>query len=600
MTWEGWFTLGVIVLVFVALVRNWGPPDAVLLGGAILVGLVGIIPPEDVFIGFVNPGTLTIAALFVVAAAMRETGALDSISQWIFGKARTERSGLARMALPVAGMSAFLNNTPIVAMLMPVVDDWCRKNRISPSRLLMPLSFVAILGGTCTLIGTSTNLVINGLMSDAVKANPVLGESLRPLWLFEMTFLGVPFVLVGVLYLLFVGRHLLPDRKDLMEQVGESPREYLADMQIQPGCRLIGQGVEEAGLRHLPGLFLVEVVRGEEVIAPVTPEETLHEGDILTFTGVVSTMVDLERIQGLVPVADEGYEVRAAERRGKNLAEAVISASSPLIGKNIRDADFRATYNSAVIAVHRGGARLHGRIGDIVLQAGDTLLIQTGPHFKRAHHNNPDFYLVSEVEESRAVRHEKAYLCFGLMVLLVGLVSFSSIPVVLVAYTVAGLMLVARCVPAGVARQSIDWQTLLTIGAAFGLGRALDRSGGAQVLSEMLVGAAGAWGPYAVLMLIYGVTGFFACLVSNQASAVLMFPIALAAALAMEVSPRPYVMAVAFAAAATLATPLGYPTNLMVYGPGGYRFTDFTRVGLPLNLLLMVLATALIPRIWPF
>lgn len=600
MTFEGWFTLGVIAIVFVALLRNWGPPDAVLLGGAILVGLAGIITPEDVFSGFVNEGTLTIAALFVVAAAIRETGGLDSISSWIFGKARSEMSGLTRMALPVAGMSAFMNNTPIVAMLMPVVSDWCRKNRISPSRLLMPLSFMAILGGTCTLIGTSTNLVVNGLMADAVKEYPELQEELRSMWLFEMTFLGIPFVVVGVLYLLFVGRRLVPDRKDLLEQVGESPREYLADMQVQPGCRLIDQEVEEAGLRHLPGLFLVEVVRGDDVIAPVSPTERLQEGDILTFTGVVSTMVDLERIQGLVPVADEGYEVRAAERREKNLAEAVISAQSPLIGKNIRDADFRAMYNSAVIAVHRGGARLRGRIGDIVLADGDTLLIQTGPHFKRAHQNNPDFYLVSEVEESRAVRHDKAYLCFALMAALVLVVSFTSFPVVLVAYTVAGLMLVARCIPAGVARQSIDWQTLLTIGAAFGLGRALDKSGGAQVLASVLVDVAGAWGPHVVVVLIYGVTGFFACLVSNQASAVLMFPIALSAALAMEVSPRPFVMAVTFAAAATLATPMGYPTNLMVYGPGGYRFTDFTRVGLPLNVLLMLVAGLLIPVIWPF
>lgn len=600
MSWEGYYTLAVIALVFVALIRNMGPPDAVLLGGAILVGLAGIIEPQDVFSGFVNEGTLTIAALFVVAAAMRETGALDNVGAWIFGNARSETKGLIRMAVPVAAMSAFLNNTPIVAMLMPVVNDWCRKNQISPSRLLMPLSFMAILGGTCTLIGTSTNLVVNGLMHDAAKIHLELEYDLRPLWLFEMTKVGLPFVAVGCLYLILVGRRLLPDRQDLMEKIGESPREYLADMQIQPGCKLIGQRIEEAGLRHLPGLFLVEIVRGDHVIAPVAPNEPLYENDILTFSGVTSTMVDLERIQGLIPVATEGYEVHAADRRWKTLCEAVVSARSPLVGKNIRDAGFRAIYGAAVIAVHRGSERIRGRIGDIVLQAGDTLLLQTGAGFGSAHRNNPDFYLVSDIEESRSVRHDKTLITLALMALLVVLLATSIVPVVLAAYTVAGLMVITRCVPARVARKSIDWQTILTIGAAFGLGHALDESGAAQTLALMLVDVAGGWGPHALVLLLYTLTALFAALVSNQASAVLMFPIALTAAITMDVSPRPFIMAVAFAAAATFITPLGYPTNLMVYGPGGYRFTDYTRVGLPLNIILVVLGTFLIPFVWPF
>ena len=600
MDWQGWYTIGVIALVFVALVRNWGPPDFVILGGSLLSGLAGIITPIQVFSGFVNTGTLTIAALFVVAAAMRETGALDAIGSWMFGRAHTEKQGLVRMAAPVAAMSAFFNNTPIVAMLMPVVSDWCRKNSISPSRMLMPLSFMAILGGTCTLIGTSTNLAVDGLLSEAAANLPQLAHELRPIGLFEMAYVGVPFVIVGTAYMVFIGRHLLPEREDMMQKLQASPREYMADMEIQAGCRLIGQAVEEAGLRHLPGLFLTEIVRGEEIISPVGPQQRLEEGDILTFSGVVDTMVDLERIRGLVPVADQGYEVRAAERRGQYLCEAVISPRSPIIGTSIRDADFRALYSAAVIAVHRGSERIRGRIGDIVLRAGDTLLLQTHGRFTRVHSNNPDFFLVSEIRESRSVRHEKAPVCCALMVLLIVLMAIPAFPIVYAAFFVAGLMVLTRCISSGAARTSIDWETVFTIGASFGLGHALDESGAARAIADAILSVGGGMGPYVMLFLVYAVTSAFAALVSSKASAVLMFPIALAIALSLDLSPRPFLMAVAFSAASSFATPLGYPTNLMVYAPGGYRFTDFTRVGLPLNVVLSILATMLIPLVWSF
>lgn len=600
MTWEAWYTLGVVGLVVVSLVRNMGPPDAILLGATLLVSIVGIISPEEAFSGFTNPGVLTIAALFVVAAAMRETGALDTASHWVFGRAKTERQVLFRMALPVTFMSAFLNNTPIVAMLGPVVIEWCRKNSVSPSRLLMPLSYMAILGGACTLIGTSTNLVIDGLMRDARIAQPALEDSLRPMGLFELGYVGVPFACVGLLYILFISGRLLPDRKNLIERLDASPREYMVNMAIEAGCRLIGQTVEEAGLRHLPGLFLVEIYRDDEIIAPVAPSQNLQEKDILTFSGVVSTIVDLERIQGLVPVADEGYEVRAAQRRNKMMCEAVVSSTSPLVGKSIRDADFRAVYNAAVIAVHRGAERIQGRIGDIVLRSGDTLLLQAGPHFARVQRNSRDFSLVSDVEDSRPVRHDKVVISVILLCLLVGILLSGRLPTVLAAYLVAALMVATRCIFTSVARRSIDWQTLLTIGAAFGLGKALENSGCAEVIAGFIAEGASGWGPYAVLFATYVITSAFTETVTNKAAAVLMFPIAVAVALHIGVDPRPFVMATAIAAAATFASPLGYPTNLMVYGPGGYRFLDFVRVGLPLNVVLTCLGVYIIPRVWPF
>ena len=600
MTWEGWYTLAVVALVFGALIKNLGPPDAVLVGGTVLVAAAGIVDPAEAFSGFVNPGVLTIAALYVVAAGMRETGALDLVGARLFQKAKTESGVLLRMALPVTGMSAFLNNTPVVAMLMPVLNDWCRAHRVSPSRVLMPLSFMAILGGTCTLIGTSTNLVVSGLLEEAAGRYPALSGQLQPLRLFELTPVGLPFAVVGVVYLLTVGRRLLPDRRDLVEQLDSSSREYLVNMAIQHGCRLIGQRVEEAGLRHLPGLFLIEVDRGEQVVAPVAPDLVLEEGDILTFTGVVGTIVSLERIAGLVPVADEGYEARARERRYRTLSEAVISSTSPLIGKSIRASDFRAAYNAAVVAVHRGGERLTGRVGDIVLQSGDTLLLQTGPHFARAFRNNPDFFLVSGIQEARHARHERVVVSIILLGLLIVLMTSGVVSTVVAAFLVAGLLVATRCISAAVARQSVDWQTLITIGAAFGLGKALERSGCAAVLAGPLSDAAAPLGPYVILAGLYILTRVLTEMITNRAAVVLMFPFAIELAVQLGVSPRPFVMATTFAAAATFVTPLGYNTNLMVYGPGGYRLGDFVRVGLPLDVALTTLGIVLVPIVWPF
>ncbi len=615
LTWEAWFTLAVIGGVFITLVRNMAPPDVAMLSAAVLLGLVGILETNETFMGFISPGVLTIGALFVVAAAIRETGGLDTLGAYLLGRTHTERGALARMAVSVVPMSAFLNNTPVVAMLVPVITSWCRNHNVSPSRLLIPLSYMAILGGTCTLIGTSTIIVVNGLMQQqrgqyleafeagGEEALHTAAEALAPLGMFEVTALGVPFALIGIAYLLTLGRRLLPSRHDIFEFQRAEGRDYLIDLRVQPGCRLAGQSVQAAGLRHLPGLFLVEIVRDGITVTPVRPDEVLQEEDILTFTGAVDTIVDLERIPGLVPVADEAYEQEVLNRREKQLCEAVVAANSPVIGRNVRDADFRARYNAAIVAVHRGGQRLGGRVGDIVLQNGDTLLLQAGPHFARAHRNNPDFYLVSGVQESRSVRSDKAAIAMGLLALLVILLSFGrqvNIDIPVAAWVVAGLMIITQCISPAVARDSVEWRTLLTIAGAIAVGQALEKTGAAAAIAETLVNLCHSLGPYALVAVLYVVTGLLTECVTTQGAAVLMFPVAVSTALEVGASPRPFTMAVLFAAAASFMTPLGYQTNLMVYGPGGYKFTDYLRAGLPLHVVLVITAVILIPLFWPF
>ena len=593
MGWEAWVTIAVIAVVCAVLVRGIAPPDMVLWGGTVTVTLAGIIGPGEALSGFASESVLTIAALFVIAAAMRETGALDLVGAHVLGKARTERGALLRMVPKVTALSAFLANTAVVAMLIPVLSDWCRRVRVSPSRLLLPLSFLSILGGMCTLIGTTTNLIVSETMERAELAG---------LSMFELAWVGVPCVVIGALYLLFVGPRLLPNRKDMLETIGESVREYLVEMSVQPNCPLVDKSVGEAGLRRLPGLFLVEIVRDGRIIAPVEPDEVLLVGDQLAFAGAVQTIVDLERIPGLVPVTEAGYRASFAERRGQRYCEAVVSSASMLIARNIRDANFRALYNAAVIAVHRGGERLTGRIGDIALRAGDTLLLQTGPHFAEANRNNPDFYLVSSLEQARPVLHERTGIAIGLLVLLVVLLVFGG-PVgvrpVMAAFLVAGLMMLARCISVADARRKVSLDVLLTIAAAFGLGKALEASGAAQDLGDMIVSLTGRWGSLVGLALVYIVTIALSIFITSKAAAVLVFPIAMVMADHLGVNPRAFAIAVASAAASSFASPISYQTNTMVYGPGGYRFGDFLRVGLPLHVLLWIVAMIVIPLVWP-
>lgn len=579
--------------------RNVAPPDLLMCAAAALLAAAGVVAPAQALSGFANEGTITVAALFVVAAALRETAALDRFGG-VLGTLHTERQALRRMSWAVTGLSAFLNNTAVVAMLLPGVVSWCRRNGVSPSRLLLPLSFLTVLGGTCTLIGTSTNLVVDGLMHRAARS-AVGGDAaaFRGIGIFEVTPVGVALAAVGAVYLMTLGRRLLPDRRAVADRHASESREYLVNMRLEQGAPLVGKTVERAGLRRLQGLFLIEIVREGHVIAPVGPEEELRAGDRLTFVGAAETIVDLERIPGLVALVDEPRESPEANHERRHYCEAVVSTTSPVVGVTIRDSNFRARYNAVVLAVHRGGERLRGRVGDIVLQPGDTLLLQTGPHFEEAHRNNPDFILVSLMQDARPVRHGRAGVAVAVLGGMLLVAAVGLLPVVVAALLAAVAVIVLRCISTGEARRAIQWDVLITIAAAFGIGQAMESSGLAATVAEAIVAFTRPLGPLAVLAAIYLATMMINEVITNNAAAALMFPLAVASAAELEVSPRPFVMAVLFAASLSFATPIGYQTNLMVFGPGGYRFSDFVRVGLPLNLLLAVCAIALIPLYWP-
>lgn len=583
---DGWITLGILGLVVAAMAREVAGPDLIVMAGLFSLAGLGILTPAETFSGFANPAMATIGALFIVSRGLRETGLLDEAVVRLFGAARTTLSATVRICVPVAGMSAFLNNAPIVAMMTPVVIDWSRRHGLSASRLLMPLSYATMLGSTTTLIGTSVNLAVAGLMLDAGMA---------PMGFFELAPVGLPICAAGLVYLSLVAPRLLPDRQDLADRLGEHRREYTAAMRVEPACRLVGQTVEEAGLRHLPGLFLVEIDRDGRTLTPVAPDEVIEAGDRLVFAGVVATIVDLQRIPGLVPDTEEPP---ASDLRDRRLIEAVVSSSSPLIGQSVRDANFRTAYDAAVIAVHRNGERVGGKIGGIVLRPGDTLLLQTSPGFSRVHRNSQDFYLVSELPDSQPLRTDKARIAFAILVAMVGAVLAGWLPISIASFLAAGALVATRCINGRIARASVDWSILVVIGAGFGLALAMEKTGAAEAVARVLVATAGSFGPLVTLAAVYLTALVLAEMLHHAAAAAIVFPIAVSAAHQVGADPRGFVLAVAIAATCAFANPTTYQTHLIVYGPGGYRFRDFLRTGVPLDALCFATALVVIPRVW--
>jgi di/tricarboxylate transporter len=591
LTVQAILTLGVIFGVLAGFLFTRLRPEALLLGGLAVLLLAGVLTPSQGLAGFSNEGMLTVAILFVVAAGIRETGGIGMIVRLLLGRPKSMLTAQARVMLPVAASSAFLNNTPIVAMLLPAILDWAKNMRMAPSKFLIPLSYAAILGGMCTLIGTSTNLIVNGLILDARP------EGLeRGLGFFDITWVGVPCALIGIAFMLGTSRWLLPDRRPPIDPTSD-PREYTLEMEVEEGGPLCGQTIEEAGLRHLQGVFVAEIERDGDVIPAVAPTERLKGNDRLVFVGIVDSVVDLQRIRGLRPAANQVFKLDSP-RSQRALIEAVVSNTSPMLGRTIREGRFRNRYDAVIIAVSRNGERLRKKIGDIILEPGDTLLIEAPPEFVERQRNSRDFFLVSRVEGYTPPRHDRAFLAMGILAAMVIAASVFQIPMLHAAIAAAALMLLTRCVTTEAARRSVDMSVVLSIAAAIGLGNALRVSGASESIAAFMVGLAGD-NVFLTLVAIYITTSVFTEIVTNNAAAVLMFPIALATANSLDVSLTPYAIAIMIGASASFATPIGYQTNLMVYGPGGYRFSDFLKAGTALNIIVMVVALTLIPIFFP-
>jgi di/tricarboxylate transporter len=572
------FSLVVTAAVVAALLSTRWRIEAVTFTALMAMVMGGVLPPERAFGGFSNPAVIAVAALFVVTAGLRRAGALTAVSNHLLSRP------FPGLLLPAGFFSAFINNAPIVSMLVPGVVSWCRRNQVPPSRWLMPLSYVVMLGGMCTLLGTSTNLVVSGLLQQ---------HGLAPMGLFELVPLGVPLLLMGALVIARLRLRLLPDRPDPLRETAEHSREFLVEMLIAEDSALHGRTVQQAGLRNLPGLFLLTVEREGRFLGPVDGKLELHRQDRLVFAGVAKTLPDLLGFPGLVRAAGVHYNPGAA------LYEAVVSPRSPVVGQTIRECGFRGRYDAAVLAVHRAGERLVTKIGDVRLEPGDTLMVEAPATFRRTWANGVDFSLIATSDHAAdsALPHlsrRAALISIGVVVLVV----LQWLPFLTAVCMGAVLMVGCRVLTSRQAMQALDLSVLITIGSSLGIAQALQASGAAAAAAEVVLGAA-ELGPRAMLAMVVLLAIGCAAILGNVAAAALLFPVLVSACERAGYAPRGFVMALAVGASASFLSPHVYAPNMMVYGPGGYRFGDFARLGAPLVALVAAWVVIVVPFVWP-
>ncbi len=591
MGFDAWLTLIVVVGTVAALATERVPlPHGILVAVSILL-VAGVVEVGEAFSGFSNPAPLSVAALYVLTGAVEKSGALEHLTARMLGSGNggSDRWRLARAMVPTAAVSGFLNNTPIVAMVAPAVASWARRVGRPVSFFLMPISFAAILGGMVTIIGTSTNLVVAGLM----EAN---GQ--EPLGLFEITRVGLPLAVVGLFFLIVAAPLVVPARKAPGEEVSKQAREFTVDMTVQPDGPLVGKTVADAGLRNLQGVFLIEIEREGRQIAPVRPDRVLRAKDRLIFAGNVGRVLDLQRIPGLTPAEEHHFGVTDQEH-GRRFYEVVVSGGSPLAGSSLKQVGFRARYGAAVFAIHRAGERVAGKLGETPIGAGDVLLLVADGGWGRRWRDHRDFLVVSPLSGGPPLIPRKARIV-GLVALGLVVSVGTGVLDILPAAMVAGLALIGfRVITRTEARDAVDLEIVVAIAAAFGLGAAMTETGLASTLAEGLVAGFEGFGDLGLLAGVLLATVALTELITNNAAAVLMFPIALAAATEAGMDPRPFAVAVAVGGSLSFLTPIGYQTNTMVYGMGGYRFSDFVRLGAFLTPVMLVLAVLLIPLGWP-
>ncbi len=568
--------------MLVSLATDLMPPAATVLTATVTLLILGVIDEPQALSGFSNAAPLTVAALYVLAYAADKTGLLGPMVNRMLGKdGKVTPLSLARLTAPTAGVSAFINNTPLVAMLIGQVTSWCDQRGVSPSKLLLPISYAALLGGTLTVIGTSTNLVASGLLQNAGDA---------PIGMFEITKVSVVAVVLGMLVLTFVSTRLIPDRRAASQEFSEEMREFTVQMEVVAGGPMDGTTIAEAGLRNLKGVFLVEIQRDGVVLPAVSPSRRLSGGDRLTFAGDSDSVVAFQRTAGLASA--ETAHMMEIDSPQHTFYEAVIGADSRLAGQTLADIEFRGRYQAAVVAIHRSGERIDRGLGHLELRPGDTLLMLAGPDFKLRSRRGRDFLLVSRLGGPPPSATKRAPLVGLLALAVIVLAALEIVPILQGALIAAGVLIATKTISFSEAGDAIDFSVILLIAAAFGIGEAMQTTGLAEEIARLLNDGFSGFGDVGVIFALLLATTVMTEVVTNNAAVVVLFPIAMAVSAAAGLDPRVVVMGIAVMASSSFLTPMGYQTNMMVYGPGGYRFTDYVRAGLPLNIVVMTAVTA--------
>jgi di/tricarboxylate transporter len=578
----------VLILMFISLIKEWFSPEVTVFIALSILILSGVLPLNEAFEGFANPAVHTIALLMVIAYAAQISGVVPKVLTKILGKNKRISIVLIKIMLPVSLLSAFMNNTPIVAMLTPIVHKWGIQHKISPSKLLIPLSYAAIIGGTVTLIGTSTNLLVHGLLQQTGHQ----GFSM-----FQFTVIGIPLLVISLFYMILYGHKQLPNNKDLVESYQSKSNEYTIEVRVTPESSWIGKTVKQVNLRALHDVFLIQIIRNNNVITPASSYEVIQSNDLLIFSGNIESIMNLKYIKGLELATPNGDFNSAYKREDNNLVEVVISHSSPLVNKKIKNTNFRAQYNSVIVAVRKKNQQISSGIGNIIIKPGDTLLLLTGKDFMNSWANSRHFYLVSGVNTSESLRPEKAKIIIPTLFGVIMLASLQLLPILKAALIGIIVLAVTKSITTSEVTKAIDWGILILIASAIGIANAVEKAGLPLLITNLLDFDK----PVNLLILcflIYLSTLILTEIISNIAAAALMFPIVISIATQFGYNLELFAIIIAIAASCSFITPIGYQTNLLVFGPGGYKFTDFFKVGLPLSILCMIITVFLALFLW--
>ncbi len=590
--WHQILTGTVVVLVFIAFLREWFPPDQTAMGAFVLLVLAGVVAPDRALMVFGSQAPVTVAAMFIMSAVLERTGLIEALAGWF---ERLAGKGSARvllvLVLLVAVLSAFVNNTPVVVVFLPIVLRHCRKFDLTASRFLIPLSYAAIVGGTCTVIGTSTNLIAAGIAADS---------GMEPFSMFEISKLGILFVIVVLLYLVLGGQRLIPVRDTLSTLFdGEEGREFLTQAWVAEDSPLVGKPFSETPLAKRRELRIIKVVRdGRPVPIPLN-KLIFQADDQILFKTRASGVMELNETQGLNVLKEGELGLDRLRTESAVLMEGIVGPESRLVGHSLRELNFRQRFGVLILAVHRRGVNLRDRFENVKLAFGDTLLIE-GPKDRVSDlFAEKDFVNLSKPKD-RPLRRTKAPIALGaLLIFMAGGATFPAyIPILAVGAVLLTLM--TRCIDPAEAYEAVEWKVIFMIFGMLGLGMALQQSELAELMARKAVAWFGHYSPNVMLGVIYLMAVILTEMISNNAVAALLTPIAIGVAVKLGVDPRPFVVAVMFASSASFVTPIGYQTNTYVYGAGGYRFADFARVGLPLAIILGLFAWWLIPVMWPF
>ena len=598
MTLEIAIVLGVITLMFILFVGELFPLDVTALSILAVVLVLGYISPEEAISGFANPAVITIALLFVLSHALQKSGILEYMV--IRLNKLTERSrflGLFVFLISVALASAFVNNTAIVAIFIPLTIRLAQKYNLSPSKLLMPLSYIAIIGGTLTLVGTSTNLLVNSIYVNTIPSSPPLG-------MFEFAKFGLVMLVIGVAYLLIAVPFLIPSRT-VTSSLTKSYHMggYLTELKVSEESPLVGRTCKERAVNKNYDITVLDILRDGKLISKNIRDTIIYPEDILFVRGSLENFLRMKEVEKVTMLTDEKLTQDELIHDDNTLVECLITNRTDLVGKSLMEINFRRRFGSFILAIRREGEILRKKIAHVVLQAFDTLLIY-GPIEKiKELSDSGDFIVLGEIEATLQ-KHKYWWVSVAVILGTVILAALGIVPILKGALIGAIFLLVIRVITANEAYQSINWQVIVLIAALIPLGIVIQKSGTSFWIGTVLNDIANAFDPLIrptiMLSLIYLVTIILTETTSNAATAIIMTPIAISAAQQMGLDPRTFVFAVCFAASASFITPIGYQTNLMVYSPGGYKFTDYVRVGLPLAIVLWCMATWLIPILWPF